>query len=60
VLINELNHRVKNTLANVQGMASVTLKRSASLQDFITSFTMRLSALAGSHDALTEKQWSGA
>ena len=60
VLINELNHRVKNTLANVQAMASLTLKRSASLQDFITSFTMRLSALAGSHDALTEKQWSGA
>jgi len=60
VLINELNHRVKNTLASVQAMASVTLKRSASLQDFITSFTMRLSALAGSHDALTEKQWSGA
>jgi two-component sensor histidine kinase len=60
VLINELNHRVKNTLANVQAMASLTLKRSASLKDFITSFTMRLSALAGSHDALTEKQWSGA
>ena len=60
VLINELNHRVKNTLASVQAMASVTLKRSASLQDFITSSTMRLSALAGSHDALTEKQWSGA
>jgi two-component sensor histidine kinase len=60
VLINELNHRVKNTLATVQAMANVTLKRSASLQDFITSFTMRLSALAGSHDALTEKQWSGA
>ena len=46
MLINELNHRVKNTLASVQAMASVTLKRSASLQDFITSFTMRLSALA--------------
>jgi signal transduction histidine kinase len=60
VLINELNHRVKNTLATVQAMANVTLRRSASLPDFVTSFTMRLSALAGSHDALTEKQWSGA
>jgi two-component sensor histidine kinase len=60
VLINELNHRVKNTLATVQAMANVTLRRSASLPDFVTSFTMRLSALAGSHDALTEKQWSAA
>jgi two-component sensor histidine kinase len=59
-LINELNHRVKNSLAIVQSMASQTLRRDdvpASARD---AFTARLVAFAQAHDLLTNENWDGA
>jgi two-component sensor histidine kinase len=59
VLLNELNHRVKNTLATIQAMARQTLRRSESLDDFIDAFEGRLLAMAKSHDVLTASEWRG-
>ena len=60
VLIDELNHRVKNTLATVQSLALQTAKHADSLQDFTTTFETRLIALARAHDLLTERNWMSA
>ena len=59
-LVDELNHRVKNTLATIQSITRQTLKRSASLEEFGKSFEDRLMSLAKAHDLLTQSQWLGA
>jgi two-component sensor histidine kinase len=60
LLINELNHRVKNTLATIQSIAVQTIKNSDGLKDFRKAFEGRLMALSNSHNALTTTNWSGA
>jgi PAS domain S-box-containing protein len=60
LLLEELNHRVKNTLAMVQSIARLTLRQVKSPEDFAASFSGRIQALAGAHDALTASSWSGA
>ncbi|WP_368744755.1 PAS domain S-box protein [Desertibaculum subflavum] len=60
LLISELNHRVKNTLATVQSMASQTVRRAATPGDFVASFSGRLQSLARTHDLLTQSAWNGA
>jgi light-regulated signal transduction histidine kinase (bacteriophytochrome) len=56
-LLNELNHRVKNTLATVQAIASLTASSSTSLATFRKSFDARLLALSQAHDALSRAEW---
>lgn len=56
LLINELNHRVKNTLAVVQSIAVQTFPAGDARQ----RFTERLVALAAAHDVLTRENWEGA
>ncbi len=56
LLVDELNHRVKNTLATIQAIASQTL-HSATVEDR-NGFIARLRTLARAHDALTEHHWS--
>lgn len=60
LLIGELNHRIKNTLANVQAIARQTLRQSAGLEDFDRSFSGRLQALARAHSILSDATWSSA
>ncbi|WP_103333652.1 response regulator [Pseudotabrizicola formosa] len=60
LLIGELNHRIKNTLANVQAIARQTLRQSAGLADFDRSFSGRLQALARAHSILSDATWSSA
>jgi PAS domain S-box-containing protein len=60
VLIDELNHRVKNTLATVQSLASQTARHATDLQEFLPTFTGRLLALARAHDLLTRRNWQDA
>jgi PAS domain S-box-containing protein len=60
LLIGELNHRVKNTLATVQAIASQTLRRAKTPDEFVASLTGRLHALSHAHNLLTETTWSGA
>lgn len=61
ILLHELDHRVKNTLATVQSVASMT-RRSAQQGDAAAwdAFAGRLQGLAKTHDLLTATQWQGA
>ena len=60
LLIDELNHRVKNTLATVQSIAAQSLKTSETTAQARESFEARLFALAKAHDVLTRESWEGA
>ncbi|HVZ05992.1 PAS domain S-box protein [Hyphomicrobium sp.] len=60
LLIGELNHRVKNTLATVQSIANQTVHRAKSPSDFAASFSGRLQALARTHTLLTQSTWQAA
>lgn len=60
LLIGELNHRVKNTLATVQAIAAQTVRRASSPAEFAVSFNGRLQSLARTHDLLTHSSWAGA
>jgi len=59
LLVEELNHRVKNTLATVQAIANQSLVRAKSQKDFVTSFSGRLQALAKLHTLLTQTNMRG-
>ena len=56
-LIDELNHRVKNTLATVQSLASQTARNAQDAKDGYTRFEARLLALSRAHDLLTKRHW---
>ncbi|MHC2088969.1 HWE histidine kinase domain-containing protein [Methylobacterium sp. CM6244] len=60
ILIHELNHRVKNTLATVQAFTTQTLRSAVSLQEARDAITARLIALAKAHDVLTADKWESA
>ena len=60
LLVRELSHRVRNTLATVQAIAAKGLRQSATLEAFRTAFEGRLLALARSQELLTNDNWSGA
>jgi PAS domain S-box-containing protein len=60
LLINELNHRVKNTLATVQSIASQTLRNTETAQEAKEAIEGRLFALSRAHDVLTRENWEGA
>jgi PAS domain S-box-containing protein len=59
-LVNELNHRVKNTLATVQSLAAQTMRGSAMAEDVRAAFEGRLMALSRTHDQLTRTGWQAA
>lgn len=65
LLVNELNHRVKNTLATVQSLAAQSFQRPGThdadtLAAARGAFEARLFALARGHDVLTRENWEGA
>jgi len=60
LLIDELNHRVKNTLAAVQSISRQSAKRAGSVDDFRELFEARLIALSQTHNALTRRSWERA
>lgn len=60
LLVDELSHRVKNTLAVVQSIAAQTLRRTPDPREFHGAFTARVSALARAHSLLTRALWKGA
>ena len=57
LLLAELNHRVKNMLAVINGIASQTARTSLSLADFDDKFRARLHALSRAHSMLTDRSW---
>ena len=56
-LTRELNHRVKNTLANVLSIVSLTRRRADSIESFAESLDGRIRALSATHDLLTQSEW---
>ena len=58
LLVNELNHRVKNTLATVQSLAAQTF-RGETHTPLFRQFESRLVALSRAHDVLTREDWEG-
>jgi two-component system CheB/CheR fusion protein len=60
LLLSELTHRVKNSLAVVQAIARQTLRNSKSNEDFIEQFDGRLAALSRTHGLLVDSNWQGA
>jgi PAS domain S-box-containing protein len=59
MLIDELNHRVKNTLATVQSIVWQALRKTAPAEVVRESIESRLVALSRSHDLLTREKWEG-
>lgn len=57
LLLRELNHRVKNTLAMLQSLAGQTLRRSRNDKEFTIAFSGRLQALAAAHTLLSDREW---
>ena len=57
LLVRELHHRVRNTLAVVQALAGATARSSASIREFNRSFSERIAALAKTQALLTEDYW---
>ncbi|WP_091586087.1 sensor histidine kinase [Mesorhizobium qingshengii] len=60
LLIRELHHRVKNTLANVRAMMGATARSSGSIEDFVRDFSARIVSLADTHSMLTDDYWQTA
>src|SRR5246500_1795653 len=60
LLVQELNHRVKNTLATIQAIANQSMRRARSPAEFVRGFSGRVQALARTHDLLTQTRLQGA
>jgi two-component system CheB/CheR fusion protein len=57
LMVSELNHRVKNTLAVVQAIAQQSFSKNESVQSGRVAFEGRLAALAAAHNLLTRTHW---
>lgn len=60
LLLNELNHRVKNTLATVQSVVDQTLRAADVPSGVRQTLTARLIALSEAHNVLVQESWAGA
>ncbi len=60
LLVNELNHRVKNTLATVQSIASQSLRNAGVDESVRTALEGRLMSISAAHKVLTDENWSAA
>jgi PAS domain S-box-containing protein len=60
LLLNELNHRVKNTLATVQSIVAQTLRNATTVNEAGAHIEARLIALSNAHNILTRESWTGA
>jgi len=60
LLLNELSHRVKNTLATIQAITAQTLKSAQDLPSAKQAVDQRIVAMAKAHDLLTARSWTGA
>lgn len=58
-MVNELDHRVKNTLATVLALCEQTMAASDTLDGFKAAYTSRLRAMARTHQALSFENWRG-
>jgi two-component sensor histidine kinase len=59
LLLRELNHRVKNTLAMIQSVARQTIRQNPDPKTFIEAFSGRLRTISDAHVLLADRDWSG-
>jgi PAS domain S-box-containing protein len=59
LLMAELDHRVKNILANVGAIAKLSSKRKTSVDEFVDAFDSRIQAVAKAHSLLRRDSWVG-
>ncbi len=59
LLMAELDHRVKNTLANIQAIVSQTSRSAASLSSFTEGLDRRIRSMLRAHSLLTQSRWEG-
>ena len=57
MMLAELNHRVKNTLATVQALARHSRSSAVTLDAYVHSFEQRIQAMAASHNLLSDAAW---
>lgn len=57
LMVQELNHRVKNTLAQTQAIVTMTKRNSVSVEDYHKKVIERLLALSHTHNLLTDANW---
>ena len=60
ILLNEINHRVKNTMATLQSIALLTRSGASSVDDYVSRFEKRLLALSRAYNLMTANNWRGA
>nr|WP_281393122.1 CHASE domain-containing protein [Roseibium litorale] len=60
LMLQEMKHRIKNSIARILAMARQTSNSSENLEEFKTSFTARLQAMANAQDLLTRSKWESA
>jgi len=60
LLIRELHHRVKNTLATVQALLGASARSATTIEAFYAAFSARVISLAKTHNLLTEDYWQQA
>lgn len=60
LLVDELRHRIRNTLSVVQGIVSQSLRNTPDVMEARRSIDARLSAMANAHDLLTRTNWAAA
>ncbi|WP_426041671.1 HWE histidine kinase domain-containing protein [Brevundimonas sp. TWP2-3-4b1] len=59
LLVAELDHRVKNTLANIQALVTQSSRNAASLTGFVEGLDRRIHSMAKAHSLLTQSRWEG-
>ena len=60
LLLNELNHRIKNTFATIHAIATQTLRTARDLPSAREALDRRIRSMAQAHDLLTLRAWTGA
>jgi CHASE1-domain containing sensor protein len=60
LMLQEMKHRIKNSLARISAIARQTAASSATIEDFTQSFSSRLQSMANAQDMLTRSHWQGA
>lgn len=59
LLMAELDHRVKNTLANIQALVTQSSRSAESLTVFVEGLDKRIHSMAKAHSLLTQSRWEG-
>jgi chemotaxis family two-component system sensor kinase Cph1 len=59
LLMAELDHRVKNTLANIQALVVQTSRSADTLTGFVEGLDGRIQSMAKAHSLLSESRWEG-